>query len=162
MIYKTDTGRYVTYNNGVVTEWPVSKALKIAERGEEEIVRCDDHNLAWADIHSFIKLLLSRIDRKNIKFITCPPGRGGLVPAAMLAYKLDVPFTPWEDAPNAKEGLWIDDIIDSGATLLQAVQQKPQLQRCALVSRWIEWDTCPVGRILKTPEYIVFPWDNGQ
>lgn len=156
-------GGYVyLINKQEVEQLPLTMGMKIAHRKSIPIRNPDQHILTWGDFQTYIGQIANylSIPDTSYAFVTCPPGRGGLIPAARLAYLLDLPFYPWTEIPKDPDiqGICIDDIIDTGSTLAVCQRQRPNLTYCALTSRWVD-HLLLIGRIIKSPEYVVFPWD---
>lgn len=71
--------------------------------------------VSWTDVERYTNSLVNYIANNNLKFdgVYGLP-RGGLVLAVILSHKLDIPLLM---APS-KNSLVVDDIADSGKTLL--------------------------------------------
>ena len=51
----------------------------------------DNIKLTWDDVEFIANMVAESISKKNIKFDTIVAlGRGGLIPGAILSYKLDI------------------------------------------------------------------------
>ena len=78
--------------------------------------------LTWDDINSLVNKLANEVSQAAVPplYITGLP-RGGLIPAVMLSHKLNIPFVNISliRALPAVDVLVVDDIADSGETLLQ-------------------------------------------
>ena len=115
--------------------------------------------VSWDDIHNYIDLVALDLEKRNIK----PTGvygipRGGLVFATMLSYKLNIPLLL-----NAAEGcVIIDDIADSGRTLLHFTENDTQFNKYYITTMFYH------ERSVVTPDFyvhkkqdnwIVFPYE---
>jgi hypoxanthine phosphoribosyltransferase len=78
--------------------------------------------LTWNDIDNLVDKLANEVSQVAVPplYITGLP-RGGLIPAVMLSHKLNIPFVNISliRALPAVDVLVVDDIADSGETLLQ-------------------------------------------
>jgi hypothetical protein len=117
--------------------------------------------IPWEAIHQHIKSLASKIDRKNYKYV-CGIPRGGMIPAAMLAYELDLPLT----TSVSKSGcLLVDDICDSGKTLLGYTNSpllSPNIVHTATIYYKPEALIKPdyYADVIESDIWILFPWEN--
>ena len=103
--------------------------------------------VSWDDIHNYIDLVALDLEKRNIK----PTGvygipRGGLVFATMLSYKLNIPLLL-----NAAEGcVIIDDIADSGRTLLHFTENDTQFNKYYITTMFYH------ERSVVTPDFYVY------
>lgn len=147
----------------------------------------DNIKLTWDDVDFIANIVAESISKKNIKFDTIVAlGRGGLIPGAILSYKLDVKNlqnlginTRQEDGQYVETLIYqrptitgnvlvVDDINDSGKTF-EAVNsliksEYPdigELLYCSLTTRYntnFNENTIS-GKIINTSDWLVFPWD---
>ena len=143
--------------------------------------------LTWEDVDFITNIVSESISKKNIKFDTIVAlGRGGLIPGAILSYKLDIKNlqnlginTRQEDGQYVETLIYqrptitgnvlvVDDINDSGKTF-EAVNsliksEYPdigELLYCSLITRYntnFNENTIS-GKIINTSDWLVFPWD---
>ena len=143
--------------------------------------------LTWEDVDFITNIVSESISKKNIKFDTIVAlGRGGLIPGAILSYKLDIKNlqnlginTRQEDGQYVETLIYqrptitgnvlvVDDINDSGKTF-EAVNsliksEYPdigELLYCSLTTRYntnFNENTIS-GKIINTSDWLVFPWD---
>ena len=115
--------------------------------------------VSWDDIHNYIDLIALDLEKRNIK----PTGvygipRGGLIFATMLSYKLNIPLLL-----NAAEGcVIIDDIADSGRTLLHFTQNDTQFNKYYITTMFYHERSVvkPDFYIHKKQDnWIVFPYE---
>ncbi len=147
----------------------------------------DNIKFTWSDIDSLTNTVAESISKKNIKFDTIVAlGRGGLIPGAILSYKLDIKNLQNLGINTRQEGgqyvetsiyqrptitgnvLVVDDINDSGKTF-EAVNsliktEYPDigdLMYCSLVNRYnTKFNKNNIsGKIINTSDWLVFPWD---
>jgi hypoxanthine phosphoribosyltransferase len=147
----------------------------------------DKIKLTWDDVDFLTNMVSESISNKNIKFDTIVAlGRGGLIPGAILSYKLDIKNlqnlginTRQEDGLYVETLVYqrptitgnvlvVDDINDSGKTF-EAVNsliksEYPdigELLYCSLTTRYntnFNENTIS-GKIINTSDWLVFPWD---
>lgn len=97
------------------------------------------------------------------QFITGIP-RGGLIPAVIMSHKFDIPFIGLEAAKTLpgdlkKKVLVIDDIADSGNTLIQI--QRHNFITATLARRYSSsYTPLLVGAEIRDDHWLVFPWEN--
>ena len=143
--------------------------------------------LTWDDVDFITNIVSESISKKNIKFDTIVAlGRGGLIPGAILSYKLDIKNlqnlginTRQDDGQYVETLVYqrptitgnvlvVDDINDSGKTF-EAVNsliksEYPdigELLYCSLTTRYntnFNENTIS-GKIINTSDWLVFPWD---
>jgi len=143
--------------------------------------------LTWEDVDFLTNIVSESISKKNIKFDTIVAlGRGGLIPGAILSYKLDIKNlqnlginTRQEDGQCVETLIYqrptitgnvlvVDDINDSGKTF-EAVNsliksEYPdigELLYCSLTTRYNTNfnENIISGKIINTSDWLVFPWD---
>lgn len=110
--------------------------------------------VSWDEIEKYIDVLAEKVRHElpNIDSIHGIP-RGGLAPAAMLAYKLGLDYSNVM-LPNT---LVVDDICDSGKTIRDAVGVYSATiftKNSAIVQ-----PTISVVTLLNENQWIVFPWE---
>lgn len=147
----------------------------------------DNIKFTWSDIDSLTNTVAESISKKNIKFDTIVAlGRGGLIPGAILSYKLNIKNlqnlginTRQESGQYVETSIYqrptitgnvlvVDDINDSGKTF-EAVNsliktEYPDigdLMYCSLVNRYnTKFNKNNIsGKIINTSDWLVFPWD---
>jgi len=147
----------------------------------------DNIKLTWDDVDFIANMVAESISKKNIKFDTIVAlGRGGLIPGAILSYKLDIKnlqnlgintrhrmdqhseTSVYQRPTITGNVLVVDDINDSGKTF-EAVNsliksEYPdigELLYCSLTTRYntnFNENTIS-GKIINTSDWLVFPWD---
>lgn len=116
-------------------------------------------NVTWNEVEDYIDSLIDNLDMKKIK----PSGvygipRGGLILATLLSYKLDIPLLM---AP-AKNCIIIDDIADSGRTLLHFTENDTQFNKYFIATMYYHKRSMVKPNFYifeKVDEWINFPWE---
>ena len=115
--------------------------------------------LTWDDINSLVDKLANEVSQTPVPplYITGLP-RGGLIPAVMLSHKLNIPFVNVSLIRSlpADDMLVVDDIADSGETLLQYKKYSTAVLHYKLQSEHIP--TFFAAEIADT-DWIVYPWE---
>ena len=117
--------------------------------------------VSWEDAEHYIKDLIDLYERTNNK--TKPCGvygipRGGLVLATMLSYRWNIPLllAPMDGC------IVIDDIADSGRTLLHFTENDTQFNKYYITTMFyhdrsiVKPNYSPLN---KDDRWIVFPWE---
>jgi hypoxanthine phosphoribosyltransferase len=144
--------------------------------------------IEWSYVDHWVASIACEIEKKDIKYDTIVAlGRGGLIPGAMLSYKLNIKNlqniginTRHEDGeyletliyqkPSAITGnvLVVDDINDSGKTfesinslIKTEYPDTDELMYCSLVKRntSIFKERTIEAIQTKLDDWFVFPWD---
>ncbi|MFY9301390.1 MAG: phosphoribosyltransferase [Candidatus Nitrosotenuis sp.] len=119
----------------------------------------------WQEIESSVELLVEKITEKNQKFRSISTvSRGGLVPARLVADRLDIKqiFVDMETIPG--DSLFVDDIYDTGETfrrIMERVEDPDNLVFATLFARRKKQHPRQLiyAKLTKNCEYVVFPWD---
>lgn len=115
--------------------------------------------VSWDDMMKYLDRLIDEIKARNLH----PTGvygvpRGGLILATLLSYKLNIPLLL-----NAGEGcIVIDDIADSGRTLLHYTQNDTQFNKYFITTMYYHersMVTPDFYMFTKGDKWIVFPWE---
>lgn len=119
-------------------------------------------NLSWSDVEQYIEVVCKEYGDKQLSGVYGVP-RGGLVLAVMVSHRLKLPLL----ISPIRGCLIIDDICDSGETLLHYEQNSSAMNKPlyhittmmykenALVKPEYYWG-------IKRTEWIVFPWEDKQ
>jgi len=141
-------------------------------------------------VNEVISFLANQVLAKDVKYdFVVGIGRGGLVPATMMAYKLGVPVLcyaistynesdkqgelvvhqqpDFSDASKAHNILIIDDICDTGDTfkyIKQLTKESINIEtHVALFSKRASISTPDmIGLVADDNEWIVFPWEDNK
>lgn len=137
-------------------------------------------NVTFAEIKNACKDIADKIKSENLEKITIVAvARGGLVPATIIAHLLgikDIKFirlssysnehqqselvdTTFDEIPNAETTYIIDDICDSGETLLYLRKKYPLAKICVVINKnqTIKPDFAPITE--PAGLWINFPWE---
>lgn len=115
--------------------------------------------VSWEQINEFIEGVVKDLEIKGIK----PSGvygipRGGMIFATMLSYKLDIPLL----LNAAKDCIIVDDIADSGRTLLHFTENDTQFNKYYIATMFYH-DRSVVKpdyyKFEKNNDWIVFPYE---
>lgn len=115
--------------------------------------------VTYEQIHEYIDLVAENLNKRNIKptGVYGPP-RGGLVFATLLSYKLNIPLLL-----NAAEGcVIIDDIADSGRTLLHFTENDTQFNKYYITTMYYHERSLVKPTFYlheKKNDWIVFPYE---
>ena len=137
-------------------------------------------NITFTEIKNACKDIADKIKSENLEKITIVAvARGGLVPATIIAHLLgikDIKFirlssysnehqqselvdTTFDEIPNAENTYIIDDICDSGETLLYLRKKYPLAKICVVINKnqTIKPDFAPITE--PAGLWINFPWE---
>lgn len=115
--------------------------------------------VTWKDMEDFVESLIQEMNKQNFK----PSGvygipRGGLILATLISYKLDIPLL----LNASKNCLIVDDIADSGRTLLHYTENDTQFNKYFIATMFFH-KRCVVKpnyyKFEKNDKWIVFPWE---
>lgn len=124
----------------------------------------NENFLSWYDVGRLVDKIVAQIyaDNYRPKVIVGIP-RGGLIPAVMLAHRLNI-ITVTSTSTNNESALVVDEICDTGKTF--AKWKHPNLRFCALVNNLacnnIFKDVDYTGVEINKDEdkrWLVFPWE---
>ncbi len=125
----------------------------------------ESDSVSWSRIESLSKLLSDKVQESGRKFKSISTiTRGGLVPARLLADRLDINEILVDKNRVASDSLFVDDIYDSGDTfkkVLSMVENPNKLVYATFFAR--KGKRYPKQLLFaqktKGNEYIVYPWD---
>ena len=125
----------------------------------------DSDAISWNKIELITKLLAEKIKSTKKEFNSISTiSRGGLVPARLIADRLDINEILVDKNKIPVDSLFVDDIYDSGDTfkkILSKVEKPSDLVYATLFAR--KGKRYPNQLIYATKtkgsEYIVYPWD---
>lgn len=121
--------------------------------------------VSWKRIESITKLLAEKIKSTRKEFNSISTiARGGLVPARLIADRLDIHEILVNKNRIPLDSLFVDDIYDSGDTfkkVLSKVENPSALVYATLFARKGKRYPKQLIYAIKTKgnEYIVYPWD---
>ena len=111
--------------------------------------------LTWDDVEDLV-LDLSKNVSKEIKFIH-GLSRGGLIPAVMLSHITGIPFRKSPAFCEPEEVLIVDDICDSGETLLK--YEKYPTAVLHFKPHTSNFIPTFYANLHKGDEWIIYPWE---
>ncbi len=115
--------------------------------------------VTYEQVHEYIEAVVKDLENKNIKptGVYGPP-RGGLIYATLLSYRLDIPLLL-----NAAKGcVIIDDIADSGRTLLHYTENDTQFNKYYITTMFYHKRSIVKPDFYvheKTNDWIIFPYE---
>ncbi|MBM3896644.1 MAG: phosphoribosyltransferase [Thaumarchaeota archaeon] len=121
--------------------------------------------VSWNVIESLAEVLASKVKSLDIQFNSISTiSRGGLVPARLLADRLDIKIILVDKYEIPQDSLFVDDIYDTGKTfakILPKVKDSDNLIYATLFARKgkIIPKQVVYAQLTKGDEYIVYPWD---
>ena len=103
--------------------------------------------VSWDDINKYLDGVVEDVKKRGLK----PSGvygvpRGGLIFATMLSYKMDIPLL----LNAAKDCIIIDDIADSGRTLMHFTKNDTQFHKFYITTMYYH------ERSMVKPDYYMF------
>lgn len=116
-------------------------------------------HVTWQEMTNFVDKLIKELESKKIH----PTGvygvpRGGMILATLISYKLDIPLLL-----NASKGcLIVDDIADSGRTLLHFTENDTQFNKYYIATMFYHKRSIvkPDFYVFeKTDKWVIFPWE---
>lgn len=141
----------------------------------------DHRHLSWQDVDAACDYI-ARMHPRTERILAV--ARGGLVPAAIIAHKLNIKriasvqcmsYTDQQrgqlvlvgDLPshmNSATTLVVDDIWDTGKTLALVSEAYPRACRAVLVAKQQPYRAQPerltAAQHDTTPDWVVFPWES--
>lgn len=115
--------------------------------------------VTWQDMEAYVDELVAVLNEKNIRPIgVYGVPRGGLILATLLSYKMNIPLLL-----NAAEGcVIVDDIADSGRTLLHYTENDTQFNKYFISTMFYHERSLvkpDFFKFEKKDKWIVFPWE---
>ena len=119
----------------------------------------------WSEIESSVTKLVEKLQNKNMQFKTISTiSRGGLVPARLLADRLNIKQILVDGESIPADSLFVDDIYDSGETFRKIIQRAEDPDEMIFATIYARRkNTYPkqlvYAELTRDSEYIVYPWD---
>ena len=119
----------------------------------------------WLEIEECVKILVEKIQLTGKQFKAIYTiSRGGLVPARLVADRLNIRLVLVDEETIPDEALFVDDIYDTGETfrkITPRVENTESLVYATLFARRKQHYPKQLiyAKLTKDSEYIVFPWD---
>lgn len=129
--------------------------------------------IKWQDIDYFCLEIAHAAKNKNIEEVV-GISRGGLIPGVIISHLLGVPFSSfiWETRDGERKDvskvyhyndpkyLIVDDMVDSGRTMLDIMSLAPEATTAVLFNKKEDIVLDIVGQDLyNASEWCVFPWE---
>ena len=119
----------------------------------------------WSEIENCVKILVEKIQHTGKEFKAIYTiSRGGLVPARLVADRLNIRLVLVDEETIPDEALFVDDIYDTGETfrkIMPRVENTDSLVFATLFARRKQHYPKQLiyAKLTDDSEYIVFPWD---
>jgi len=117
--------------------------------------------MTYAEVHELVEVICTKIGDKNYTGVYGIP-RGGLVPAALIAYRLNIPLAGFGNIN--KNVLVVDDGINTGATISNDVYSFCDKAVLTLnISLFKAYYLAKVARPIyvgkEITDYVTYPWE---
>lgn len=119
----------------------------------------------WDEIEAFTAVLVKKILEKKINFDRIYTiSRGGLVPARLVADRLNIKQILVDEETIPAGSLFVDDIYDTGETfrkIIQNAEEPDSMVYATIFARRKKFYPKQLiyAKLTKNSEYIVYPWD---
>lgn len=119
----------------------------------------------WSEIESAVTKLVEKLAAKKLQFKTISTiSRGGLVPARLMADRLNIKQILVDDESVSADSLFVDDIYDSGETFRKIIQKADDPGRLVFATIYARRKKnypkqLVYAELTRDTEYIVYPWD---
>jgi hypoxanthine phosphoribosyltransferase len=119
----------------------------------------------WKEIEDCTKLLVDKIIQKKKQFRSISTiSRGGLVPARLVADRLNIKQILVDDETIPSDSLFVDDIYDTGETFRRIIEKAEDPENLVFATLYARKKQRYPKQIVyamltKNNEYIVYPWD---
>lgn len=110
--------------------------------------------VTWAKFDESVGILARHFEQRHVRAVYGVP-RGGLVLAVAISHALRVPLVT-EPGDGV---LWVDDIVDSGSTMLPEITARPNGLRACLIRRGTHHPV-RAAITITTPVWVIFPWES--
>jgi len=113
-------------------------------------------HISWDEVERGVKDIAQKVREHKwltIHAVTGVP-RGGIVPAAMLAYELNIPYAP--TIVDESDMLVMEDIVDTGTTLA-SLPWKP-ITAALYMRHSSRCEPVLVHEVVQDESWLVFPW----
>ena len=119
----------------------------------------------WSEIESAITKLVEKLAAKKLQFKTISTiSRGGLVPARLMADRLNIKQILVDPESIPSDSLFVDDIYDSGETFRKIIQRADDSDNLVFATIYARRKQnypkqLVYAELTRDTEYIVYPWD---
>lgn len=119
----------------------------------------------WKEIENCTKLLVEKIIQKKRQFRSISTiSRGGLVPARLVADRLNIKLILVDDETIPSDSLFVDDIYDTGETFRRIIEKAEDPKNLIFATLYARKKQrypkqLVYAMLTKNNEYVVYPWD---
>jgi hypoxanthine phosphoribosyltransferase len=119
----------------------------------------------WSEIEFAVSILIERILDKKIQFGSISTiSRGGLVPARLVADRLNIKQILVDGDSIPSDSLFVDDIYDSGETFRKIIQKSDDPENLTYATLYarrkqVYPKQLIYAKLTRDNEYVVYPWD---
>jgi hypoxanthine phosphoribosyltransferase len=119
----------------------------------------------WKEIEDCTKLLVDKIVQKKKQFHSISTiSRGGLVPARLVADRLNIKQILVDDETIPSDSLFVDDIYDTGETFRKIIEKADDPENLVFATLYARRDQkypkqLVYAMLTRDNEYVVYPWD---
>lgn len=120
---------------------------------------------SWDEIEECVKVLVEKIlDTKQQFNVLYTLSRGGLVPARLVADRLNIKQILVDEETIPENSLFVDDIYDTGETFRKIMSKVENCDTVIFATLFARRNKqypkeLVYAKLTKNSEYIVFPWD---
>ena len=119
----------------------------------------------WDEIEECVKVLVEKIlDTKQQFNVLYTLSRGGLVPARLVADRLNIKQILVDEETIPENSLFVDDIYDTGETFRKIMSKIENCDTVIFATLFARRNKqypkeLVYAKLTKDSEYVVFPWD---
>ncbi|HXV50855.1 MAG TPA: phosphoribosyltransferase [Nitrosopumilaceae archaeon] len=119
----------------------------------------------WDEIEGCVDILVKKILAKNLHFSSISTiSRGGLVPARLVADRLNIKQILVDDETIPADSLFVDDIYDTGETFRKIIERADDPDKLVYATLFARRKPSfpkqlVYARSTRDDEYLVYPWD---
>lgn len=119
--------------------------------------------LTWADVEKYAMKVANQLRNLRVTEVVAV-SRGGLVPARLIADRLDISNISLANSKIKANSLVIDDIYDTGKTYKEVMSKQ---KNCVVATLLLRTGQKPptnlvYGAVTEDDSYITFPWDRHE
>jgi hypoxanthine phosphoribosyltransferase len=115
-------------------------------------------HISFEEVNLLVEKIVKKVKDKPLKNVYGHP-RGGLVPAVMLSHKLGLPLILNLEEVN-KNTLFVEEIIDSGKTLLELENKLNGALVVCMTKRYTsKFEPFYFAKLIEDDSWLVFPWE---
>ncbi|CDI06374.1 Phosphoribosyltransferase-like protein [Candidatus Nitrosotenuis uzonensis] len=119
----------------------------------------------WDEIEKCVDLLVDKLFKYKGKFTSISTvSRGGLVPARLVADRLDIRRIVVDPEAIQSDSLFVDDIYDTGETFRRMIDRADDPEHLVYATLYARTGKnhpkqLIYAKLTKGNEYLVYPWD---